>query len=56
MKQPYTFSKVIQILASQSGEEKLRTAFDLTSFVIKLREEGARYGSQSKRHSPRSAS
>lgn len=31
---------LIELLSNQTAEEKLRIAFDLSKFVVKLREEG----------------
>lgn len=50
-KQKITISYIIQKLASQSGEEKLRIAFKLSSFVNKIKSAGAAYAT--KQHQPR---
>lgn len=49
----YSFKKVLDLLAKQNPEEKLRIAFHLTEFVNKLRREGIQYGRKSNRHRTR---
>lgn len=45
-RQKITIRYLLKKLAMQSGEEKLRIAFRLSSFVNKIKSEGQAYGSK----------
>lgn len=48
-RQKITIQALLKKLASQSGEDKLRIAFKLSSFVKKLRLAGIAYGQKQHR-------
>lgn len=50
-RQKITIRYLLRKLAMQSGEEKLRIAFKLSSFVNKIKSAGEAYGE--KQHRPR---
>jgi hypothetical protein len=46
----YSFSDILRMLATQDPEEKLRIAFRLRSFVVKIRKAGETYAKTNQRH------
>lgn len=45
----YSFTDILRLLAIQDPEEKLRTAFHLRNFVLKIREAGGKYAKSNPR-------